>query len=239
MILHPFRVRGNHCKQSPASGNLAGGCRKDPKGPSSETGLRHSKHHGPLLFVCQRAGGVTQYRKQQLTSTFRIVAKIRSTELLSYGTPPKSLSCYLNAKMGCDAGFDTVPPLTKSDTDKRDWNQFIDTVRTRYQDDERVEIKLHYIEFNAGEHPLLPFEGHKFLRFSSKITGAKVDATGVEYYIRAVNRIAQDHFGLVSSTGMSSMIRMATMDGWKCMSPCDRILRFVNTRGHRLYSDIF
>jgi hypothetical protein len=141
--------------------------------------------------------------------------------------------------MGCDAGFDTVPPLTKSDTDKRDWNQFIDTVRTRYQDDERVEIKLHYIEFNAGEHPLLPFEGHKFLRFSSKITGAKVDATGVEYYIRAVNRIAQDHFGLVSSTGMSSMIRMATMDGWKCMSPCDRILRFVNTRGHRLYSDVF
>jgi hypothetical protein len=162
MILHPFRVRGNHCKHSPASGNLTEGCRKDPKGPSSETGLRHSKHHGPLLFVCQRAGGVTQYRKQQLTSTFRIVAKIRSTELSSYGTRPKSLSCYLNAKMGCDAGFDTVPPLTKSDTDKRDWNQSIDTVRTRYQDDERVENKLHYIESTQASILCCPLRGTSF-----------------------------------------------------------------------------
>ena len=88
-----------------------------------------------------------------------------------------------------------VPPFTKSDTDKHDWEKFIDAVKSHYQDDERVEIKSHYIEFDAGEHPLLPFEGHKFLRFSSKITGPTAAATGVEDYIRTLSRIATDHFG--------------------------------------------
>ena len=49
------------------------------------------------------------------------------------------------------------------------------------------------IVFKAGEHPLLPFEGHKFLRFSAKISGSH--ANGVQKYIDTVIQVAQVHFG--------------------------------------------
>ncbi|KAK0609069.1 SET domain-containing protein 5 [Lasiodiplodia hormozganensis] len=75
--------------------------------------------------------------------------------------------------MGIDAGFDM----------------------DHYKDDVQVEVKPNYIEFKAGEHPLLPFEGHKFLRFSSKISGSIASTTGVESYINTVTRIAKVHFG--------------------------------------------
>ena len=49
-----------------------------------------------------------------------------------------------------------------------------------------------YLEFEVGEHPLLPFEGHKFLRFSSKVNGS------ITYmarpYIEAVYKIAKREF---------------------------------------------
>lgn len=95
--------------------------------------------------------------------------------------------------MGIDAGFDMVPRLSKGAVDRQSWQSFIKVIKKRYQDDDLVEIKPNYLEFKAGEHPLLPFEGHKFLRFSSKISGSH--AKGVEEYIDTVTRVAQLSFG--------------------------------------------
>lgn len=95
--------------------------------------------------------------------------------------------------MGIDAGFDMVPRLSKGAVDKQNWQSFIKVVKERYQNDNLVEIKPNYLKFKTGEHPLLPFEGHKFLRFSSKISGSH--AEGVEDYIDTVTRVAQVSFG--------------------------------------------
>jgi hypothetical protein len=95
--------------------------------------------------------------------------------------------------MGIDAGFDMVPRLSKGAVDRQNWQSFIKTIKEHYQNDDLVEVKPNYIAFKAGEHPLLPFEGHKFLRFSSKISGSH--AEGVEEYIDTVTRVAKVHFG--------------------------------------------
>ena len=70
--------------------------------------------------------------------------------------------------MGIDAGFDMVPRLSKGVLDKQNWQSFIKAIKEHYQDDDLVEVKPNYIVFKAGEHPLLPFESHKFLRFSQR-----------------------------------------------------------------------
>lgn len=95
--------------------------------------------------------------------------------------------------MGIDAGFDMVPRLSKGAVDKHNWQSFIKIIKERYQNDDLVEIKPNYIVFKAGEHPQLPFEGHKFLRFSSKISGSH--AKGIEDYIDLVTTIARVSFG--------------------------------------------
>ncbi len=95
--------------------------------------------------------------------------------------------------MGIDAGFDMVPRLSKGAVDNHNWQSFIKVIKDRYQNDDLVESKPNYLEFKAGEHPLLPFEGHKFLRFSSKISGSH--AEGVEEYIDTVTRVARVSFG--------------------------------------------
>lgn len=95
--------------------------------------------------------------------------------------------------MGIDAGFDMVPPLSKGVVDRHNWQSFIKVIKEHYQNDNLVEIKPNYIVFKAGEHPLLPFDGHKFLRFSSKISGSH--AKGVEEYIDTVTRVAKVSFG--------------------------------------------
>jgi hypothetical protein len=61
--------------------------------------------------------------------------------------------------MDIDSGFDMVPRLIKGAVDRHNWLSFIERIKERYEDDDQVEIKPNYIEFNAGEHPLLPFEG--------------------------------------------------------------------------------
>ncbi|PVI03084.1 hypothetical protein DM02DRAFT_499064, partial [Periconia macrospinosa] len=96
--------------------------------------------------------------------------------------------------MGCDAGFDMVPPLSKGVEDREKWAQFIEEVKNIFASDEKVEFKRNYINFNAGEHPKLPFQGHKFLRFSSKITGSNASATGVEHYIEMVTEMTKKYF---------------------------------------------
>ena len=95
--------------------------------------------------------------------------------------------------MGIDTGFDMVPHLSKGAVDKQNWQSFIKVIKKRYPNDNLVEIKPNYLTFKAGEHPLLPFEGHKFLRFSSKISGSH--AKGVEQYIETVTRVTQVSFG--------------------------------------------
>ncbi len=95
--------------------------------------------------------------------------------------------------MGIDAGFDMVPRLSKGAVDKQNWQSFINVIKKHYQNDDLVEIKPNYIKFKAGEHPLLPFEGHKFLRFSSKTSGSHTK--GIEKYIDTVTRVAQASFG--------------------------------------------
>ena len=97
--------------------------------------------------------------------------------------------------MGIDAGFDMVPRLSKGIVDRQNWDRLIGFIKEHYKDDDQVEIKPNYIEFKAGEHPRLPFEGHKFLRFSSKVSGGTAAATGVASYINTVTRIARLIFG--------------------------------------------
>ena len=75
------------------------------------------------------------------------------------------------------------------------WGRFIDIIKEQYKDDARVEIKPNYIVFKAEEHPILPFEGHKFLHFSSKVSGAIAAASEVESYIDTVTLVAKAHFG--------------------------------------------
>ena len=95
--------------------------------------------------------------------------------------------------MGIDAGFDMVPRLSKGVVDRHNWQSFIKVIKKHYQNDDLVEIKPNYLEFKAGEHLLLPFEGHKFLRFGSKISGSH--AQGVDEYLDTVTRIARMSFG--------------------------------------------
>ena len=86
--------------------------------------------------------------------------------------------------MGIDAGFDMVPRLSKGAVDQQNWRSFVKFIRERYQNDDLVEVKPNYLKLKAGEHPSLPFEGHKFLRFSSKISGSH--AKGVDEYIDTI-----------------------------------------------------
>jgi len=97
--------------------------------------------------------------------------------------------------MGIDAGFDMVPRLSKGVTDRHNWDKFINFIKEHYKDDPQVEEKPNYINFNAGEHPKLPFEGHKLLRFSLKVSGSIATTSGVERYIDYVTHMAQLHFG--------------------------------------------
>ena len=95
--------------------------------------------------------------------------------------------------MGIDAGFDIVPRLSKGETDRQAWESFLNIIKELYQHDELVEIKSNYIVFKTGECPQLPFESHKFLRFSSKISG--FDGRKTNEYINTVKRTAQGYFG--------------------------------------------
>lgn len=99
------------------------------------------------------------------------------------------------ANMGVDAGFDMVPRLSRGVVDTSDWDSFISLLKRHYRDDPQVEIKPNYILFKAGEYPMLPFEGHKFLRFSSKVSGKIATETGVENYIDTIKRVARARWG--------------------------------------------
>ncbi|KAF5711077.1 SET domain-containing protein [Fusarium mundagurra] len=89
------------------------------------------------------------------------------------------------------AGFDMVPRLSSGREDQQTWDEFIERVMIVYEYDSEVEIKANYIKFKAGEQLLLPFEGHKFLRFSSTPND---DWSIVEGYIDILLVIAREFF---------------------------------------------
>lgn len=97
--------------------------------------------------------------------------------------------------MGIDEGFDMVPPLSKGAADRETYAKFIAAVKARYTNDPQVEIKPNYILFKAGEQPKLPLEGHKLLRFSSKVSGSTATSTGMQEYINTVQGFASLYFG--------------------------------------------
>lgn len=97
--------------------------------------------------------------------------------------------------MGIDAGFDMVPRLSRGGADALKWDRFISAIKEHYKDDSQVEMEPHCILFKAGEHPRLPLEGHKFLRFSSKVSGQIATESRVENYIDTVTSIAKANFG--------------------------------------------
>ncbi|KAG6004958.1 hypothetical protein E4U21_000581 [Claviceps maximensis] len=92
--------------------------------------------------------------------------------------------------MGVSVGFDMVPRLSTEAGDRRIWGIFVMCIGDHFDDDPLVEQKSKYILFNVGEqhHPMLPLEGHKFLRFSS-------DDPRAEAYIYEVSLIATVFFG--------------------------------------------
>ncbi|TLS20636.1 uncharacterized protein PpBr36_11065 [Pyricularia pennisetigena] len=94
--------------------------------------------------------------------------------------------------MGLDAGFDMVPPLENNSMDNQRWLRFITAVKEAYKHDEQVRVEVNVVHFHAGEHPLLPFQGHKFRRFSSRISGPCSD---VYDYLETVSYLARQYFG--------------------------------------------
>jgi hypothetical protein len=97
--------------------------------------------------------------------------------------------------MGIDMGFDRIPRLEKTcDDDLEHWSRFMSEVAAKYENDRSFDMgQSGYVEFCVGEHPMLPYEGHNFLRFSSKISGSH--GSNVEEYIRGVFRLAKAQFG--------------------------------------------
>ncbi|PNP85936.1 hypothetical protein FNYG_00992 [Fusarium nygamai] len=89
------------------------------------------------------------------------------------------------------SGFDMVPRLSSRAEDQQRWDEFIERVMFVYEGDSEVEIKDNYIKFEAGEQLLLPFEGHKFLRFSSTPND---DLFSAEIYIDVLRVIACEFF---------------------------------------------
>ncbi|KAH6645170.1 hypothetical protein BKA67DRAFT_542150 [Truncatella angustata] len=87
-----------------------------------------------------------------------------------------------------------VPRIGYSTVDALKWNQPIESVRKRFQNDPNVKLYLYYIELETGEHPMLPFDGHHFLRSGSKISGLNGIETKAAYYVRTVIRITNATF---------------------------------------------
>lgn len=72
-----------------------------------------------------------------------------------------------------EAGFDLVPRLSRNDLDLALWDMFIANIWRIYGDAGAYRLQTTYscIKFYADNGLVLPFDGWKFLRFSSKIRG--------------------------------------------------------------------
>lgn len=88
-------------------------------------------------------------------------------------------------EMGADEGFDLVPALNSSPADQKLWDSFLEKIRKKYKGDPNVvdNAEERCIEFRQSEWPMLEYEGYRFRRFSSKVTG---------YYIGSVERYLEE-----------------------------------------------
>ena len=96
--------------------------------------------------------------------------------------------------MGIDAGFDLYPPLqASSPSDTTRWDHFLNAIKLKYTTDPNVKVRdSGDVVITQGEWPELLKEGHKFRRFSSKISGSH--AGEVERYLSEVYKIARTYF---------------------------------------------
>ena len=115
--------------------------------------------------------------------------------------------------MGIDKGFDFYSPVTDFDVDKvsmlpdnveysalttslkvyAEWAAFLDEVNDKYKTDDNMTIERGAFVFRQGEHPCLELDGHRFRRFSAKISGSHHG--NVETYLDEIKIIAKRHFG--------------------------------------------
>nr|POF15350.1 set domain-containing protein 5 [Quercus suber] len=93
--------------------------------------------------------------------------------------------------MGAHAGFDMVPRLTTSASDRRKWKSFLQAVRKAFGDISVFEDKTDYYMFNGCEHQTFPKRGGWFLRFSSR-NAEDNQAHGLN---RKIAAIAKERFG--------------------------------------------
>lgn len=103
---------------------------------------------------------------------------------------------YLQAyhcRMNLHVGFHMVPPVSKEIDDRDKWQSFLTEVRQSFYYDGQVEIYLDYIEFAREKSLRLPFEGHKFFRFSSMINDT--NDSDIRRYIDTITEIATTKFG--------------------------------------------
>jgi hypothetical protein len=119
--------------------------------------------------------------------------------------------------MGFGCGFDTVPRLTESDSEKSRSLAFIDELKEVYNEDPVLQVQPRVVTFQVGEHPQLPLEGHNFLRFSSKVSWATT--TAPEPYIHQVYRVAREVIGQRVHFGTNFTIIMDIMIGTQSKSP--------------------
>ncbi|KIK60814.1 hypothetical protein GYMLUDRAFT_85231 [Collybiopsis luxurians FD-317 M1] len=98
--------------------------------------------------------------------------------------------------MGIDMGFDLFPPLQDTDSDNKDWADFLSHVIAHYEKEKDGNMTINAdgdVVFTQSEHPTLLRKGYRFRRFSSKISGRL--AGDVEKYLEEVRGFAEDHFG--------------------------------------------
>lgn len=101
--------------------------------------------------------------------------------------------------MGMDVGFDMIPRLAKDRaSDMERWACVIGDIEKEFKDDPNVNLyasRFPYgvcIEVLLGERPIIPYQGWKFMRFSSKVTGS---CGAVEPYIQRMRKLVAAQFG--------------------------------------------
>jgi hypothetical protein len=103
------------------------------------------------------------------------------------------------------AGFDIVPRLTTSAFDRGRWRSFIEAVKRHYRladEKDLLTMTTQTIEFQIGDkqHLVLPIQGHKFLRFCSRLCpdesglGVGLDFEKIGEIRKTVAKIAVKHF---------------------------------------------
>lgn len=128
--------------------------------------------------------------------------------------------------MDINSGFDMVPPLSKGQADRDKWGSFMKFMKNFYQYDDLVEVQPNYIVFKAGEHPKLPFEGHKFLRFSSKISGRPGEI--VVDYIKEATRSQSSVLALASDIGMEHLNSLESITGKRSTTHMSLMRKYVS-----------